>query len=646
MDRPVVLCGLGHVGRRILIQLQATGVPVTVVSQCEPSDPALAGVPYIQGDCRHPENLQKAGIATARGVVIVTSDDLVNVATALAVRRLNPDVRIVVRMFNQGLLARLSGAVKNAVALSVSGLTAPLLALTALTGESLAAFRLEDAPYQVVEASVGVGSPLAGKTVAEVAAEYRLLVLAYLPAHRGAETWDTIAGGIRLTLGDRLAVCGTPADLTRLQSSGRGDLLAGVRWAGWIRRQFRTVRQTIAAIDLPVKLATSALILVLLVSAAVFHYALGAETWGDGLYQAVSIIATGGELRADRQDPFAKVFVSVLKIAGAALFAAFTAIFTQYLLRARLGAAFEARKIPDGGHVVVCGMGNLGFRCVQELLRLEAQVVVIEKVNDNPLAATVRGMGVPVIIGDASVREVLRQARVDSARATLATTESEIGNLEIALLAQELNAEQRVVVRLTDPEFARSVREAAEMRLAVSVPDLAAPAFAAALYGDRVQSLFTLAGQTLAIVDVQIQEGDPCLQDRSLVAAMVDYRFLPLALTGMEPFVVTGLPRSARLTAGQQLTLAIRLPDLERLLRREPVPANYQVLVESFPVPARESLLPIVRTTHACTQEQAEMHLDALPCVLARGMTRGDAEELLARISREKVQGRIAPETA
>lgn len=209
-----------------------------------------------------------------------------------------------------------------------------------------------------------------------------------------------------------------------------------------------------------------------------------------------------------------------------------------------------------------------------------------------------------------------------------------------------MNAEQRVVVRLTDPEFARSVREAAEMRLAVSVPDLAAPAFAAALYGDRVQSLFTLAGQTLAIVDVQIQEGDPCLQDRSLVAAMVDYRFLPLALTGMEPFVVTGLPRSARLTAGQQLTLAIRLPDLERLLRREPVPANYQVLVESFPVPARESLLPIVRTTHACTQEQAEMHLDALPCVLARGMTRGDAEELLARISREKVQGRIAPETA
>ena len=83
----------------------------------------------------------------------------------------------------------------------------------------------------------------------------------------------------------------------------------------------------------------------------------------------------------------------MLKIAGAALLAGFTAIFTNYLIRARLGGALEVRRIPDGGHVVVCGLGNVGFRCVEELVRMGEPVVAVDRVNDNPFAATVRRMG-------------------------------------------------------------------------------------------------------------------------------------------------------------------------------------------------------------------------------------------------------------
>lgn len=640
MERPVVLCGLGRVGWRVLDFLRSTGVPVVAVDlHAAADDPRLGGARLVKGDCRQAAVLEQAGVAGARGVVIVTSDDLVNVSTALLVRRLNPDGRVVVRMFNQNLIPRFGSAVRNTTALSVSALTAPLLALTALTGDSLGAFKLDTGPHQVAEVTAAEGSDLAGRTVSDLAARHKLLVLAHTPADGESRLLHDVAGDAPLSPGDRVVLCGRPDDLGPLLEAGQGDLLPGVLWAGWLRRQWRTVRRTVGAIDLPVKLGTSALFLTLFVSTLVFRYGLGTG-WADGLYQTVTVVATGSELHGENQPGWVKVFLSVLKIAGAALLAGFTAIFTNYLLKARLGGALEARKIPDGGHLVVCGLGNVGYRCVEELVRMGKPVVAVDRVNDNPFAATVRRMGVPVIVGDATVAEVLRQARADAARAVIAATSSELANLEIALLVRQENPTQRVVVRLTDPDFAQAVREAANIRLAVSVPALAAPAFAAALYGDRVQTLVSVGGRTLAVVELTVQPNDPCLHETSLTAAMVDYRLLPVAVSGREPFAVQGIPRGYRLRDGDRLTAVIGLSDLERLLRRERAAAEWEVVIDTHPPLASGSLVPVVRTARGCTQAEAEELVKQPAFTLASGLTRGAAEELLALVSRERAKAR------
>src|SRR6516165_3452275 len=104
----VILCGLGRVGSRVLEYLRATGLPIVVVdNSCPEDDARLENVRLVSGDCRRREVLEQAGIANARGVLILTSDDLVNISTALMVRRIHRDVRIVMRMFNQNLIARL-----------------------------------------------------------------------------------------------------------------------------------------------------------------------------------------------------------------------------------------------------------------------------------------------------------------------------------------------------------------------------------------------------------------------------------------------------------------------------------------------------------------------------------------------------------
>src|SRR5262249_5848500 len=158
----------------------------------------------------------------------------------------------------------------------------------------------------------------------------------------------------------------------------------------------------------------------------------------------------------EHQSPWVHLFVSLLRISGVVLTAAFTAIITNYLLRARLGGALEVRRIPDRGHVVVCGLGNIGFRAVEELLGFGQGVVVLELDRGGRFVTTTRRLGVAVIHGDAKVREVLRQANAGSARAVIAATSNDLVNLEVALLARELNPQQRVVLRLSDPQLAQT----------------------------------------------------------------------------------------------------------------------------------------------------------------------------------------------
>src|SRR4051812_20419102 len=121
MDRPIVVCGLGRMGSRVLDYLLAAGFPVVVIdNQAKPDDPRLRTARLVQGDCRRREVLEAAGVAGSRGVLVLTADDQLNISTALMIRSLHRDVPVVVRMFNQNLIGRLGKAVRNVSALSTS----------------------------------------------------------------------------------------------------------------------------------------------------------------------------------------------------------------------------------------------------------------------------------------------------------------------------------------------------------------------------------------------------------------------------------------------------------------------------------------------------------------------------------------------
>jgi hypothetical protein len=162
----------------------------------------------------------------------------------------------------------------------------------------------------------------------------------------------------------------------------------------------------------------------------------------------------------------------------------------------------------------------------------------------------------------------------------------------------------------------------------------------AALYGDRVQSVFLVRERLFAVIDLVVQETDLLLTGESVRAVAVDYRLLPVAVlpaTGPPPNPLL----AARLLPGDRLAAIIALHDLDNLLRRRPPPRDCAVEVTEIPLPARAWLAGLVRTTRGVGREEAERMLDPLPLRLADGLTQGQAEDLLAQLAREQVKGRL-----
>jgi hypothetical protein len=169
----------------------------------------------------------------------------------------------------------------------------------------------------------------------------------------------------------------------------------------------------------------------------------------------------------------------------------------------------------------------------------------------------------------------------------------------------------------------------------MSISSLAAPAFVAALYGDRVQSLVTAAGRTLVIIDLAVEPGETHLEGKSLRAVTLDYRLLPISFRGNHP------SGEERLMPGDRLTVVAELPDLERLVRRQPVPTTSSVRVECVPVTARESLRKLLMVKQNRSMEEAEGVMRELPFTLVEGLTRGEAQELVEQLAREGIEARI-----
>lgn len=156
-------------------------------------------------------------------------------------------------------------------------------------------------------------------------------------------------------------------------------------------------------------------------------------------------------------------------------------------------------------HIVVVGVGKVGFQIIKELLALREPVVAIElETKSSTLVEEILDRGVPIIQGNGRNQKTLEQAGVAEAKAVILATSDDLANLDAALTARDLNPSVRVVLRLFDETLAAKVGGAFSMP-AISTSQVAAPAFVAAATGRKVYQQFQLADKLVHMTDLTVQ---------------------------------------------------------------------------------------------------------------------------------------------
>jgi len=129
-------------------------------------------------------------------------------------------------------------------------------------------------------------------------------------------------------------------------------------------------------------------------------------------------------------------------------------------------------------HVILCGLGKLGLRTLQQLLALGEQVAVLEKDPHCPNLAFARRNGVPVRVGHSREEGIFEDLNIREAKSIILATNDDLANLEMALDARKIHPGIRVIMRMFDQELAERLRDTMDMPLTFSTSELAAPLFA------------------------------------------------------------------------------------------------------------------------------------------------------------------------
>jgi Trk K+ transport system NAD-binding subunit len=181
----VVMVGLGAVGMKVLEGLLDRGRSVVVVERDEDNayvnQVRQRGVPLVLGDATLAQTLDSVNLAQASSVAIVTSNDMANIETGLAVRdRLGDrweEVPVVLRVLEREMGEHLQHSFGFRQVWSTLAIAAPWFAGAALGMQVLNSFYVGNHPFLLARLPLSEDGGLAGLTMMELGANVRVIAI-------------------------------------------------------------------------------------------------------------------------------------------------------------------------------------------------------------------------------------------------------------------------------------------------------------------------------------------------------------------------------------------------------------------------------------------------------------------------------------
>ena len=495
-----MICGLGQVGYRVAMLALQAGHNITLVTlQVRPEwerQLREAGATIHFGDARDEDFMLACGLREANWLISATANDLTNIEVALDAKRLHPNIRTVARAFDRYLAPRLESNFGIDRVLAMSQLAAPAFVSAAFGDELVASFEWGTDRYGVVRLTVTEGHRFEGMSLAELEEKTRLSPL----LHTGGDNAPVICPDrlIRLEPGDSLKLIGLESSILALGSlpihAEEAPTKSNAR-----RSDHLSIKRIWKNAPRDLRLLLSGLMALIMLSTIIFKYGMNL-TIIDAFYFVVSTVTTTGygDITPKDASVVLKLFTCLVMLLGSAAVATLYSIITDALISARLQQLTIGHPIPEESHVIVVGLGNVGFRTCEELMRLGIDPVGIDLDPDAKFAATLRTQ-MAVITGDAREEEVLEQANFANAAAIISATSDDVVNLSVGLLAREDAGNQRIVLRVFDDRFASKVQSTLAFNGALSASRVAAPTFlGSAAYPSSLAS-FVIRGMLVSV---------------------------------------------------------------------------------------------------------------------------------------------------
>jgi len=507
-----VVCGDDALAQRLSYELaHVYGEHVTVLLPSvhrnhgpQIDDLARAGhmpVSVIEAAEADDEALRTAGVPGALALALVYGDDRANIHAALRARRINPRIRLVVRLYNRKLGRHLEELLDRAAAGALTRAGGPPrteVTATVLSDADTAA------PALVAAAIAGAGKVIQADGLLLRATERTAPDLDATPfLYTLALSSEGVAGTPRLLPGEAEIAAADPArGRTVLETITLGEgvpgnrprLPQGLPVGTLFPRRLRYALFGLAA---------------LLVLFAGLTWWVTKDPPLRAAYRSILDVFGMGD-PAIGESPGRQILQVLSGLAGMALMPVLFAVVLESLGTFRTATSHRPPPRAISDHVVLLGLGKIGTRVLERLCDLGIPVVCVER-DPRALGVSIaHARRVPVVEGDVTREGVLEAAHIGTSRALLALTSDDAINLEAALYAREVAPELRVVMRLFEDDFAKSVYRTLRdsypnaLTRSRSVSSLSAPAFAGAVMGRQILGAISVEREVLLFAAVSV----------------------------------------------------------------------------------------------------------------------------------------------
>ena len=209
-ENHTILVGLGHLGFRVSEHLTDLGKKIAII-ELDPKDDLVdavrkMGIPVIHDDASRQSSLEKAGIYKADTITCCMQADALNLQIAVKARKLNPNINIVVRIFDDEFAKSIQKQF-GFTAFSATSISAPAFAAASAGIEITRPITVEGEALSLAKLRIRQASTLKQLSVARIEKEYNVSVVLL----RRDQEIDMHPAGIRiLRKNDIIAILGNP----------------------------------------------------------------------------------------------------------------------------------------------------------------------------------------------------------------------------------------------------------------------------------------------------------------------------------------------------------------------------------------------------------------------------------------------------